>query len=83
MSGGSPYTRPISARSIISTPAIEEKNPIVAVTSFGMTYNCNAGGSYCIDQLDDLESLLDPAGAYACCALCAASAGVRRSGSGS
>ena len=29
-------------------------NLIVAVTSFGMNYNCNASGSYRIDQPDDL-----------------------------
>jgi hypothetical protein len=49
----------------ISTPAIEEQNLIVAVTSFGMNYNCNASGSYRIDQPDDLAFLADPAGAYA------------------
>jgi hypothetical protein len=48
----------------ISTPAIEEQNLIVAVTSFGLNYNCNASGSYRIDQPDDLAFLLDPAGAY-------------------
>jgi hypothetical protein len=48
----------------ISTPEIEEQNLIVAVTSFGMNYNCNASGSYRIDQPDDLAFLLDPAGAY-------------------
>ena len=37
---------------------------IVAVTSFGLNYNCNASGSYRIDQPDDLAFLLDPAGAY-------------------
>jgi secreted trypsin-like serine protease len=49
----------------ISTPEIEEQNLIVAVTSFGLNYNCNASGSYRIDQPDDLDFLLDPAGAYA------------------
>jgi hypothetical protein len=49
----------------ISTPEIEEQNLIVAVTSFGLNYNCNASGSYRIDQPDDLAFLLDPAGAYA------------------
>jgi hypothetical protein len=49
----------------ISTPEIEEQNVIVAVTSFGLNYNCNASGSYRIDQPDDLAFLLDPAGAYA------------------
>lgn len=49
----------------ISTPEIEAQNLIVAVTSFGLNYNCNASGSYRIDQPDDLAFLLDPAGAYA------------------
>jgi hypothetical protein len=48
----------------ITTPAITEQNIIVAVTSFGMNYNCNAGGSYRIDQPDDLAFLANPAGAY-------------------
>ena len=48
----------------ISSPAIEQENLIVAVTSFGMNYNCNASGSYRIDQPDDLAFLADPAGAY-------------------
>ena len=48
----------------ISTPAIEQQNIIVAVTSFGMNYNCNASGSYRLDQPDDLAFLEDPAGAY-------------------
>lgn len=48
----------------ISTPEIEEQNIIVAVTSFGMNDNCNASGSYRIDQPDDLAFLQDPAGAY-------------------
>ena len=48
----------------ISSPAIEQENLIVAVTSFGMNYNCNASGSYRIDQPDDLAFLTDPAGAY-------------------
>ena len=30
-----------------------------------MNYNCNASGSYRIDQADDLAFLEDPAGAYA------------------
>ncbi len=30
---------------------------IVAVTSFGNNYNCNASGSYRIDQPDDLAFL--------------------------
>lgn len=47
----------------ISTPAIAEENLIVAVTSFGLNYNCNASGSYRLDQPDDLEFLEDPAGA--------------------
>ena len=49
----------------ITTPRIAEKNIIVAVTSFGLNYNCNASGSYRIDQPDDLAFLADPAGAYA------------------
>jgi len=49
----------------ITTPEIEEQNIIVAVTSFGLNYNCNASGSYRIDQPDDLAFLLDPAGSYA------------------
>lgn len=49
----------------ISSPAVAEQNIIVAVTSFGLNYNCNASGSYRIDQPDDLAFLLDPAGAYA------------------
>ena len=48
----------------ISTPAIASQNIIVAVTSFGQNYNCNASGSYRIDQPDDLAFLADPAGAY-------------------
>jgi hypothetical protein len=48
----------------ISTPQLEQQNIIVAVTSFGLNYNCNASGSYRIDQEDDLEFLRDPAGAY-------------------
>jgi len=47
-----------------TTPAIEAQNLIVAVTSFGMNFNCNAGGSYRIDQPDDIEFLADPAGAF-------------------
>jgi Trypsin len=47
-----------------TTAAIEAQNIIVAVTSFGLNYNCNASGSYRIDQADDLEFLADPAGAY-------------------
>ncbi|HEX6150168.1 S1 family peptidase [Nocardioides sp.] len=46
-----------------STPAIEAQNIIVAVTSFGLNFNCNASGSYRVDQPDDLEFLADPAGA--------------------
>ncbi|MBA3780738.1 MAG: hypothetical protein H0X12_02665 [Nocardioides sp.] len=37
----------------------------MAVTSFGLNYNCNASGNYRIDQADDLAFLADPAGAYA------------------
>ena len=48
----------------ISTPSVEQQNIIVAVTSFGMNYNCNASGSYRIDQPEDLAFLEDPAGAY-------------------
>ena len=48
----------------VTTPAVEAQNLIVAVTSFGMNYNCNAGGSYRIDQPDDLAFLADPAGAF-------------------
>jgi hypothetical protein len=48
----------------ITTPEITEQNIIVAVTSFGLNYNCNASGSYRIDQPDDLAFLADPAGSY-------------------
>jgi hypothetical protein len=48
----------------ISSPAIAEQNLIVAVTSFGMTATCTAGGSYRLDQPDDLAFLADPAGAF-------------------
>ena len=48
----------------ITNPQIEATNLIVAVTSFGLNYNCNASGSYRIDQPDDLAFLDDPAGAY-------------------
>jgi hypothetical protein len=48
----------------ISTPALTEQNLIVAVTSFGLNDNCNASGSYRLDQPDDLDFLADPAGAY-------------------
>ncbi len=47
----------------ISTSEIAAENIIVAVTSFGLNYNCNASGSYRIDQADDLAFLADPAGA--------------------
>jgi hypothetical protein len=47
-----------------TTAAIEAQNIIVAVTSFGLNYNCNASGSYRIDQPDDLAFLADPAGAF-------------------
>ena len=33
------------------------ENIIVAVTSFGLNYNCNASGSYRLDQPDDIEFL--------------------------
>ena len=46
----------------IATPAIASQNIIVAVTSFGQNYNCNASGSSEIDQPDDLAFLADPAG---------------------
>ncbi len=49
----------------VSTPAIEDHNLIVAVTSFNLNANCNASGSYRLDQPDDVAFLLDPAGAYA------------------
>lgn len=45
----------------ISTPTIADENVIVAVTSFGLNYNCNASGSYRIDQPDDLAFLHAPA----------------------
>ena len=48
----------------ITTQKIAVENIIVAVTSFGNNYNCNASGSYRIDQPDDLAFLADPAGAY-------------------
>jgi hypothetical protein len=48
----------------ITSPLVEERNIIVAVTSFGLNYNCNASGSYRIDQPDDLAFLEDPAGSY-------------------
>ncbi len=48
----------------ISNAAVAEQNIIVAVTSFGLNYNCNASGSYRIDQPDDLAFLADPAAAY-------------------
>jgi len=47
-----------------TTPEIEAQNIIVAVTSFGFNFNCNSGGSYRIDQPDDLAFLADPAGAF-------------------
>ena len=49
----------------ISTPALEDRNLIVAVTSFGLNSNCTASGSYRIDQPDDLAFLADPAAPYA------------------
>ena len=48
----------------ITTPDIAEQNLIVAVTSFSFSQTCTAGGSYRIDQPDDLAFLADPAGAY-------------------
>lgn len=47
----------------ISTPAIADRNVVVAVTSFGLNANCNASGSYRLDQPDDIAFLEDPAGA--------------------
>jgi hypothetical protein len=46
----------------ITTPQVADRNIIVAVTSFGLNYNCNASGSYRVDQPDDLAFLKDPAG---------------------
>ena len=37
-------------------------NVIVAVTSFGLNFNCNASGSYRIDQPDDLAFIDSIAG---------------------
>jgi hypothetical protein len=48
----------------VSTPALEGDNVVVAVTSFGLTSTCTAGGSYRLDQPDDLAFLADPAGSY-------------------
>ncbi|PKH40950.1 Trypsin [Nocardioides alpinus] len=48
----------------ISTPLLAEQNLVVAVTSFGLNANCNASGSYRLDQPDDIAFLEDPAGAY-------------------
>lgn len=48
----------------ITNQKIEEQNVIVAVTSFGMNYNCNASGSYRIDQPEDLAFINDPSNAY-------------------
>ena len=45
----------------ITSPQIEARNIIVAVTSFGLNYNCNASGSYRIDQPDDLAFLAEHA----------------------
>ncbi len=47
----------------ITTSRIAAQNLIVAVTSFGNNYNCNASGSYRLDQPDDIAFLADPAGA--------------------
>ena len=38
----------------VTAPSIADRNIIVAVTSFGQNDNCNASGSYRIDQPDDL-----------------------------
>ena len=54
-----PAARPSTSR----RPRSTRENIIVAVTSFGLNYNCNASGSYRIDQPDDLAFLADPAGA--------------------
>jgi hypothetical protein len=48
----------------ISDAGVEEQNVIVAVTSFGLNDNCNASGSYRLDQFDDLSFLRNPAGAH-------------------
>lgn len=49
----------------ITTPSADDQNVIVAVTSFGLNYNCNASGSYRVDQPDDLAFLHNPAGSHA------------------
>lgn len=48
----------------ISTPALIDQNLLVAVTSFGLNANCNASGSYRLDQPDDIAFLDDFEGAY-------------------
>lgn len=48
----------------ISSPAIASRNVIVAVTSFGLNYNCTSSGSYRIDRPDVVAFLADPANAY-------------------
>lgn len=48
----------------ISNPEVAEQHVIVAVTSFGLTSTCTAGGSYRLDQPDDLAFLENPAGSY-------------------
>ncbi len=48
----------------VSTPAVEAQNLFVAVTSFGFSSTCTAGGAYRIDQPDDIAFLSDPAGAF-------------------
>jgi hypothetical protein len=48
----------------ITTPEVEEQNLFVAVTSFGFSSTCTAGGSYRLDQPDDIAFLADPAGAF-------------------
>ena len=47
----------------ITTKELADQNIIVAVTSFGMNYNCNSSGSYRIDQPEDLAFIRNPAGA--------------------
>ena len=48
----------------VSTPQVEAQNLFVAVTSFGFSSTCTAGGGYRIDQPDDIAFLADPAGAF-------------------
>jgi len=46
----------------ISTPAIAEEILIVAVTSFGLNYNCNASGSYRLTSRTTSPSCSTPRG---------------------